>query len=114
MKKEDLLNRYREKVMILNYELVDFLITDIWKKDLEDYWIEIVNEHLCSIWDMYRWIDDIIYAIEYEISESVFYEYYDWISLGYESEDYKKYKEFLKKIWSDGHLLMFYRYKFNK
>ena len=94
----------------LQIEYIENIITEIWYKDLEDYWIEILTPWFIEFWDYYTSFTDFEWVAKYKMPEAIFYEYHDWLSLTFESERCREFQETLPDDLLKWTLYLFYAF----
>ena len=102
-----------QQIWYFHIQYIRNIITDIWKQDVEDYWIEILTPWFIDFWDYYISFSDFEWVAKYNIPESIFYEYQDWISLTCETKRCKEFKDSLQDnpdLFPNWNLYLFYAF----
>jgi hypothetical protein len=96
------------EIMVLQYEYIKSVIRDIWKDNVDDYWIEITNIDLINLSDFFISFWDFQTIVKYQIPQKICYEYWDFTHLNYESERIKEFKKTLPSDCENWTLYLFY------
>jgi hypothetical protein len=97
-------------IMDLQYEYIKSVIRDIWKDNIDDYWIEITNIDLINLSDFFICFWDLQTIVKYRIPQKICYEYWDFTHLNSETERIKEFKKTLPEDLPNGTLYLFYRF----
>ena len=91
------LKEIRKMIIANKLDYIKGIIAQIWKKNPEDYNISYNRDDFFRL-DNFTVIFDVFELVENEnISEDIFNEFYDWISMWFESERYKGFNQY--KNW---------------
>lgn len=86
------------------------LIQNIWLSDDKYYNIEIYNIDYINLSNYYIPFSEFKTVVKYKIPENICYEYWDWLSLNYESDRCKEFEKTLPDDCKKWTLYLFYNF----